>query len=119
MRIDPHLPTPTGTERKSPVDAIQPVNPHQGAHFEAVLNKRERLARRSLRSTVEQSSAGEGVSPGMFGTARSLEILEYVLREVLVGLDADPESKALAHQLIEEEIDMRRTLEQQRVEVDA
>jgi len=38
---------------------------------------------------------------------------------VLPELDAEPEIRALAHELINEEIDLRRSLEQQRAEVQA
>jgi hypothetical protein len=123
MRIDLHPIPPasaeTGSVKSRAVDAVQPVSLRQGARFEALLGQREKLSRRSLRGDVEQSSASGGLTPDLFGTTRSLEILEYVLHDVLDQLDADPETKAFAHQLIEEEIDMRRSLEQQRAEVQA
>lgn len=119
MKIDPRPLLPPVSDRTQAVDAVQPATQRQGARFEAVLNKREVLTRRSLRGDVEKSSTADGISPELFGTTRSLEILEYVLDNVLPGLDAEPEIKALAHELIAQEIDMRRTLEQQRAEVQA
>jgi hypothetical protein len=117
MRIDPRPLLPASTDKTPPVEGVRPVSPRQGARFEAVLSKREILARRSLRGEVEQSGIAGGVSPELFGSARSLEILEYVLQNVLPALDAEPEIKDLAHELIREEIYLRRTLEQQRAEV--
>lgn len=117
MRIDPRPLLPATADKTPGVDAIQPASQRQGARFDAVLSKREVLARRSLRGDVEQSSSASGISAELFGSTRSLEILEYVLNNVLPDLDAEPQIKALAHDLISEEIDMRRTLEQQRAEV--
>nr|WP_314576640.1 hypothetical protein [uncultured Pseudomonas sp.] len=117
MKIDPHPLPPASTDKSRAIDPVQPANLRQGARFEALLTKREKLARRSLRGDVERSTASDGISADLFASAQSLEILEYVLQHVLGHLDADPETKALAHHLIEEEIDMRRTLEQQRAEV--
>jgi hypothetical protein len=119
MRIDPRPVLPATAEKTPAVDAVQPATLRQGARFEAVLSKREVLARRSLRGDVEQASTANVISPELFGSTRSLEILEYVLNTVLPELDATPDIKALAHELINEEIDMRRTLEQQRAEVQA
>ncbi len=119
MRIDPRPLLPPPSEKTAAVDAVQPANLRQGGRFEAVLSKREVLARRSLRGDVERSSSTRGINPELFSTTRSLEILEYVLAHVLPGLDAESEIKMLAHDLISEEIDMRRNLEQQRAEVQA
>lgn len=119
MKIDPRPLLPATAEKTPAIDAVQPATSRQGARFEAVLSKREVLARRSLRGDVEQSSSASGISPELFGSTRSLEILEYVLHNVLPALDAESEIKILAHDLISEEIDMRRSLEQQRVEVQA
>jgi hypothetical protein len=117
MRIDPRPLLPTTTEKTPAVENVQPASQRQGARFEAVLSKREVLARRSLRGDVEQSSETTGINAELFGSTRSLEILEYVLNNVLPYLDAEPEIRALAHELITEEIDLRRSLEQQRAEV--
>ena len=119
MKIDPRPLLPATAEKTPALDPVQPANPRQGARFEAVLGKREVLARRSLRGDVEQSPSANGITAQLFGSARSLEILEYVLHSVLPSLDAESEIKGLAHALISEEIDMRRNLEQQRAEVQA
>jgi hypothetical protein len=117
MRVDPRPLLPTPTDKTAAVESIRPIVARQGARFEAVLSKREGVARRSLRGDVEQAGSSEGISPELFGSTRSLEILNYLLDEVLPGLDAEPEIKTLAEDLIREEIHMRQTLEQQRAEV--
>jgi hypothetical protein len=119
MRIDPRPPLPTVSEKTPAVDAIQPVQPRQSARFEAVLSKREIRARRSVRADVEQASTTSGISPELFGTARSVELLEYVLEYVVPELDAEPQIRELAQALIREEIDLRRSLEEQRAEAQA
>jgi len=119
MKIDPRPTLPTISEKKPAVDAVQPAHQRQGARFEAVLSKREIRARRSLRGDVESASSTTGISPELFGTARSVELLEYVLEQVVPELDAEPQVKELAQALIREEIDLRRSLEEQRAEAQA
>lgn len=119
MKIDPRPSLPSVSEKPGAVDPIQPVNPRQGARFDAVLSKREVRARRSLRAEAESASAVEGINPELFGTARSVELLEYVLEYVVPQLDAEPQVRELAQALIREEIDLRRSLEEQRAEAQA
>ncbi|MBT2297567.1 hypothetical protein [Pseudomonas fluorescens] len=117
MRIDPGAPLPTTAERTPTVESVLPAKARQDGRFEAVLGKRAVSARRSLRADIEQSGIVEGMTAELFGSRRSMEILEYVLDNVIPGLDADPEIKALAHELICEEIALRRLLEEQRAQV--
>ena len=117
MRIDPGAPLPTSAERTPAVDSVQPTTARQGGRFEAVLGQRAVSARRSLRAEVEQSGIVEGMTAELFGSRRSMEILEYVLDNVIPTLDAEPEIKALAHELISEEIALRSLLEEQRAQV--
>ncbi|MGZ9706947.1 hypothetical protein ACXX81_13095 [Pseudomonas sp. GNP013] len=119
MKIDPRSLPPAIADKPPAIDVVQSAKPRQGARFDAVLSKRGGLARRTLRDDVEQSCSVSGISPEIFGCTRSLEILEYVLHNVLPDLDAEPQIMALAHDLISEEIDVRRSLEQQRAEVQA
>ncbi|WP_404483313.1 hypothetical protein ABWL43_17565 [Pseudomonas sp. HT11] len=105
--------------RSAPVEAVRPVNSRQATAFEAVLNTRKTQTRRSLRSDLEALTSAAGVDSLLFGSARSLELLEHVMEHILPSLDAETDIKALAHDLISEEIEMRRTLEQQRSEVHA
>lgn len=119
MKIQPRPLLPTTTEKTRPAEGTLPATSRQGTRFEALLSKRDILSRRSLRSDVEQPATATGINPELFGSTRSLEILEYLLQHVLPSLDAEPEIKMLAQDLIREEIHMRRTLEQQLAEVQA
>ena len=119
MRVDPRPLLPTPAEKTAAVEGVLPVIARQGARFDAVLNRREVLARRSLRGDVERSGSTQGISPELFSSTRSVKTLEYLLTEVLPGLDMEPEIKILAQDLIREEIYMRQSLEQQRAEVQA
>lgn len=117
MRIDSGAPLPATAERTPAVESLQPAKARQDGRFDAVLGKRVVSARRSLRADIEQSGVVEGMTAELFGSRRSMEILEYVLANVIPILDAEPEIKALAHELISEEIDLRRLLEEQRAQV--
>ncbi|NWA37559.1 hypothetical protein HX871_22305 [Pseudomonas reactans] len=116
MKVEPRPLIPSDV-RSAPVEAVRPVNSRQATAFEAVLKTRKTQTRRSLRSDLEALTAAAGVDSLLFGGARSLELLEHVMEQILPGLDAEPHIKALAIELIGEEIEMRRNLEQQRSEV--
>lgn len=118
MRIDSRPLPPTLPEHKTPaVEAVRPVQARPNARFDAVLGKREVASRRSLRAELEQACAGEPVNPELFSGARAMDTLQYLLDEVLPGLDAEPDIRELAEDLIREELHLRRSLEQQRAEV--
>jgi hypothetical protein len=117
MRVDQRPIIPSG-DRTAPIEGVKPVVSRQATKsFEAVLSKREIRARRAQRGDVEQLNSTTDINAELFGSTRSLEILEYVLDSIVPSLDAEPEIKSLAEELIREEIDMRRALEQQRSEV--
>lgn len=118
MKVEPRPLIPSDV-RSAPVDAVRPVNSRQATAFEAVLKTRKTQTRRSLRSDLEALTSAAGVDSLLFGSARSLELLEHVMEHILPSLDAEPHIKALAVELISEEIEMRRTLAQQRSEVHA
>lgn len=117
MRIDPSTTLPSASERTPAVDSVQPAKPRGQERFDAVLGKRAISARRSLRADIDQAGHVEGMSAELFGGQRSMSILEYVLDSVLPTLDVEPEIKALAHELIREEIELRQVLEKQRGQV--
>lgn len=93
------------------------MSPRQAPRFEALLDQRERKVRRSLRGELEQTDQAAAASTELFGTVRSLQTLRYLLDEVLPALDAEPDIRALAEDVIREEIDIRLLLEQQRAQV--
>lgn len=116
MKVDLR-PALSGTPDQLPaVERIAPASPRQGAQFEALINQRERRIRRSLRGDIEQAEQSASVSAELFGTARSLQVLGYLLETVLPNLDAEPEIRELAEDFIREEIDVRLLLQQQRAE---
>ncbi|AHG41522.1 hypothetical protein N018_15495 [Pseudomonas syringae CC1557] len=117
MKVDLRPITPTSPESLPAVERVAPTQPRQGPRFEALLDQRERKVRRSLRGELEQIDQADGVGAQLFGTSRSLQVLRYLLDEVLPTLDAEPEIRALAEDVIREEIDLRLLLEQQRAEV--
>ncbi|GGJ14908.1 hypothetical protein [Pseudomonas avellanae] len=117
MKVDPR-PTALPSATTLPaVERVAPPQPRQGPRFEALLDQRERKTRRSLRGELEQTGQAASVNAQLFGTTRSLQVLRYLLDEVLPTLDADPEIRALAEDVIREEIDIRLLLEQQRAQV--
>ncbi|MGY2288517.1 hypothetical protein ACW9H6_01160 [Pseudomonas sp. SDO528_S397] len=118
MKVEPR-PLIQSDVRSAPVEAIRPVSSRQATAFEAVLKTRKVQSKSSLRSDLEALTSAAGVDSLLFGSARSLELLEHVMQHILPTLEAEPEIKALAHDLISEEIEMRRNLEQQRAEVQA
>ncbi|ARD12619.1 MULTISPECIES: hypothetical protein [Pseudomonas] len=117
MKVDLRPVAPPSADSLPAVERVAPAQPRQGTRFEALLDQRERKVRRSLRGELEQTGQASGVNAQLFGTARSLQVLRYVLDEVLPVLDAEPEIRELAEDVIREEIDMRLLLEQQRAEV--
>ncbi|MHC6226903.1 hypothetical protein ACYU03_19380 [Pseudomonas sp. X10] len=120
MRIDPRPLLPPSSEKTTAaVEAVRPTQARPNARFEAVLSKRELAARRSLRGELEQACASEEINPELFSGTRALDLLQYLLDEALPLLDAEPEIRLLAEDLIREEIYLRQTLEQQRAEVQA
>ncbi|MDF0733058.1 hypothetical protein P0Y43_20405 [Pseudomonas entomophila] len=117
MRIDPRPLLPTPSEKTPAVEAVRPLQARPNARFDALLGKREVASRRSLRSELEQACASEALNPELFSGTRALDILHYLLDEVLPMLDAEPEIRLLAEDLLREEVHLRQSLEQQRAEV--
>jgi hypothetical protein len=119
MKVDPRPDAPAiqgaSTDRTPVVEALRPLQPRAEQRFEALLNRREVGSRRSLKGELQRSAASDDVSAQLFSPARSVQVLRYLLAEVLPTLDAEPQIKALAEQLLEEEIDTRQWLDQQRL----
>ncbi|MFI3045588.1 hypothetical protein [Pseudomonas coronafaciens] len=111
MKVDLRPITSTSPEALPAVERVAPAQPRQGTRFEALLDQRERKVRRSLRGELEQTEQAAGVA------APSLQVLRYLLDEVLPALDAEPDIRDLAEDVIREEIELRLLLEQQRAEV--
>ncbi|MFF7707072.1 hypothetical protein [Pseudomonas sp. NPDC007930] len=121
MRVEPRPLLPPGSEpaqRPEHVNGITPVSPRQSARFDALLGRRQASARKALRDEVEQASDLQALDPALFSAPRSLELLGHILDEVLPRLDLEPDIRALAEDLIREEIHMRHLLQGQRGEAD-
>lgn len=116
MKVEPRQTLPIDA-RSVPVEAARPTNSRQATAFEAVLKSRKVELRRAQRSDLGELSSSAGIASELFGCTRSLEILEHVLQHFLSTLDAEPEIKQLAQDLIREEIHTRRDLDRQRSEV--
>lgn len=116
MKIDSQ-PNPVPGTRSSPVDVTKSIQGQPTTPFEAVLGKREIRTRRSLRADVEKLGSGASVGAELFASTRSLELLDYILQQILPSLDTDEQTRTVAETLILEEIGLRRSLEQQRAEV--
>lgn len=118
MKVDLRPALPSTPDQLPAVERVAPANPRQSTQFEALINQRERRIRRSLRGDIEQAEQSSPINAELFGTARSLQVLGYLLETVLPSLDAEPEIRELAEDFIREEIDIRLMLQQQRAEVD-
>lgn len=118
MKVDLRPVLPSAPDQLPAVQRVAPATARQGTQFEALINQRERRIKRSLRGDIEQAEQSASISAELFGTARSLQVLGYLLENVLPTLDADPEIRELAEDFIRDEIDIRLMLQQQRAEVE-
>jgi hypothetical protein len=120
MRIEspPLLPDSTGAAaRTRSLGDVQPVSPRQGARFDALLSRRQASARQTLREVAEQASQLGALEADLFSAPRSLALLEHIVDHLLPTLDLEPDTRALAEDLIREEIHMRHLLHARRGEV--
>ena len=93
-----------------------PATRAQVEAFEAILRTRYRGRgfgdAKSLREEILDYSMPRIGDSGIFQSARYLDILDHVLGEVLPDLDVDPEIKAIAALIVEEEADNHRDLQE-------
>jgi hypothetical protein len=82
----------------------------QSEVFESLLRLRSRNTAKSLRGELAELILPQVSDPGIFSTTQSLQILEHILSTLLPSLEAEPEIKALAACLLEDEIKQRREL---------
>lgn len=88
----------------------------QSQAFDATLLQSVRQARqKTTRASGTRASAtlerARLSSAGLFDLSRSQEILNYIIREVLPGLDLDEEISKLMASMLNEEIESRRDLQ--------
>ncbi|GGB05759.1 hypothetical protein GCM10011491_37310 [Brucella endophytica] len=91
-----------------------PVSRAQIEAFENALRLRRRgsLAHgASLRGEIDELTMPEITDPGIFGTERTINLLDHVIEAVLPGLDANEDVTSIAKAMLEEEIERRRDLQ--------
>jgi hypothetical protein len=103
------------------VEAARDPNPATRAQvqaFEGMLRGRRRpaAAGASLRDEIDRVAMPEIDDPAIFRGARTRELLEYVLAEVLPRLDAQDEVVAIADGLLREEIARQEEIEARRLQ---
>lgn len=98
------------------VDASRKADPAtrlQIETFEIMLRgRRGTLRQTSLREEIELLVMPEIGDSGIFGAARSLDLLGYVVDVILPQFDADEEVSAIAGAVLEEEIERRQMIEE-------
>lgn len=72
----------------------------------------------TVQDDLQALELAAGVEPGLFAGSRPAEILEDILERILPSLPLDGETRALAMNLVREELDTRQALDRQRVETE-
>lgn len=91
------------------------VEQAQSKAFDASLARSEQAARRAKEPFVGQIGRlrkPKLANPGVFDLARSQEILDYLINDLLPELDIDEEIAAITASMLTEEIDSRRELQE-------
>lgn len=110
MQISPAI-------RTVPLEAIKPLIGRPASRFNALLGDREVRADFSTGRDLEKLNESNEISAELFGSSRSLDLLDHVLRNVVTQMDTDSQTRQLALDIIREEVLMRGSLEQQRSKV--
>jgi hypothetical protein len=90
----------------------------QSEVFESLLRLRSRSHFKSLRNELAELTGPLVNDPGIFSPGHSLQVLEHIIGTVLPRLDAEPEIKALAAILLEQEVQQRRELGERLSEIE-
>ncbi len=91
------------------------VEQAQSKAFDASLARSEQAARRAKEPFIGQIGRlrkPKLANPGVFDLARSQEILDYLINDLLPELDIDEEIAAITASMLSEEIDSRRELQE-------
>lgn len=118
MKIEPRALPPTGGRAPEHPQQVAQALPaaRQVARFETLLGHKHANARKTLREVAEQASDVQALDPVLFSGPRSLQLLDHILDDLLPQLNLEPDIRALAEDLLREEIHMRHLLQQQRSE---
>lgn len=117
MKVEPR-PTPVETQVR-PLDGAgtQRVERSREALFDALLPASTgQPAVKSLRRNVERLGESGGIDPSLFAGSRPGDILEDILERIVPNLALDEDTRSLAMTLIRDELDTRRSLDQQRAD---
>ncbi len=91
------------------------VEQAQSKAFDASLARSEQAARRAKEPFIGQTGRlrkPKLANPGVFDLARSQEILDYLINDLLPELDIDEEIAAITASMLTEEIESRRELQE-------
>ncbi|GGJ85736.1 hypothetical protein [Pseudomonas matsuisoli] len=112
MRVESH----NGARRLSPeatphTDAVHRlVPPTQGAareSFERAIRARRSVDVRSLLREIQDATLPRLEDTSILGGARSIEVLDYLIQEVLPSLGHDVETSRVIEKLLSEELDQQ------------
>jgi hypothetical protein len=115
MRIESH----TGARRLSPeatsqADAVRRLIPAtEGTareSFERAIRSRRAVDARSVLREIQEATAPHLEDTSILGSARSMEILEYLIADVLPFIGHDPDTARVIERLLEEELGQQAEL---------
>jgi hypothetical protein len=86
------------------------VNGTAGDTFERLLRTRRGAQARSPLSALEQATLPLIDDPTLLGESRSLEVLHYLLNQVLPSLDGDEQTLETLERMLQEECDQHLAL---------
>ncbi|WP_312271129.1 hypothetical protein [Pseudomonas sp.] len=122
MRIDTNRPLDLQRPEEASSESLRRTGSvaraRQSEVFESLLRLRSRTPFKSLRNELAELIGPPVNDPGIFSPGNSLQVLEHIIDTVLPRLDAEPEIKALAASLLEQEIQQRRELGMRLSEID-
>lgn len=117
MRIDPHRLGRLGgsdVSAASSADAVRRFNPvvngTAGDTFERLLRTRRGAQPRSLLNALDRATLPLIEDPTLLGESRSLEVLQYLLDQVLPSLDGEVETLETLKRMLQEECDQQLSL---------
>jgi len=117
MRIDSHrLGRSAGPDvsAATTADAVRRFNPvvndTAGDTFERLLRTRRGAQTRSLISALERATMPSIDDPALLGESRSLEVLQYLVDQVLPSLEGDAETLETLECMLLEECDQQMAL---------